>query len=286
MKWEDRRRSSNVEDRRGGSARRPRGKLAIGGVSGIVVILGVVAFGAATGTDVSGVLGALVGGGGGSSAPANTAPVDEESAEFISVVLADTEDAWGQIFQARGQRYEPPTLVLFRDEVQSACGMQSAAVGPFYCPGDRQAYIDLSFFDELGNNYGAPGDFAQAYVLAHEVGHHIQTLTGVSNRVRAMKRGRPEAERNQLSVLQELQADCYAGIWAHHAQRGDLLEAGDLEEGLRAAAAIGDDTLQRRAGRRVAPESFTHGSAEQRVRWFRVGLDSGDMNRCDTFAGR
>ncbi|MFK7985028.1 MAG: neutral zinc metallopeptidase [Sandaracinaceae bacterium] len=286
MKWEDRRRSSNVEDRRGGGGRRPRGKLAIGGVSGIVVILGVVAFGAATGTDVSGVLGALMGGGGGSSAPANSAPVDGESAEFISVVLADTEDAWGQIFQAQGQRYEPPRLVLFRDEVQSACGMQSAAVGPFYCPGDRQAYIDLSFFDELGNNYGAPGDFAQAYVLAHEVGHHIQTLTGVSNRVRAMKRGRPEAERNQLSVLQELQADCYAGIWAHHAQRGDLLEAGDLEEGLRAAAAIGDDTLQRRAGRRVAPESFTHGSAEQRVRWFRVGLDSGDMNRCDTFAGR
>ena len=258
----------------------------VGGLGGLALIVGVVIFGAATGTDVSGVLGLLTGGGGqASSAPASSEALGGERAEFVSVVLADTEDAWGRIFQERGQRYAPPTLVLFRDQVDSACGMQTAATGPFYCPGDRHAYIDLSFFDQLEQRFGAPGDFAQAYVLAHEVGHHVQTLTGIGQRVRQLERGRSETQRNEISVRQELQADCYAGIWAHFAQRGDLLEAGDLEEGLRAAAAIGDDTLQRRSGRRVAPESFTHGSAEQRVRWFRTGFQSGDMDRCDTFAG-
>ncbi|MCB9596215.1 MAG: zinc metallopeptidase [Sandaracinaceae bacterium] len=276
MRWQDGRRSDNVEDRRGQKGGRG---LKVGGAAGVVIVLGVVVFGVATGTDVSGLLDALAGPAGSGGA---TSPADDARAEFISVVLADTEDTWGPIFQARGQTYTPPRLVLFRDRVDSACGMQSAATGPFYCPGDRQAYVDLSFFDELDQRFGAPGDFAQAYVLAHEIGHHVQTLTGVSAQMHALERGRSEAERNELSVRQELQADCYAGVWGHHANRRDLLEAGDVEEGLRAAAAIGDDTLQRGAGRTVTPESFTHGTSAQRTRWFRVGFDSGDMSRCDT----
>ncbi len=277
MKWEAGRRSDNVEDRRGSKGGR---RLKVGGATGILLVLGVVAYGAATGTDVSGLLSMLTEPGGGGGAPS---PEEDARAEFVSVVLADTEDTWTPIFAQRGERYAPPRLVLFRDRVDSACGMQSAATGPFYCPGDRQAYIDLSFFDELDRRFGAPGDFAQAYVLAHEIGHHIQTLTGVSQRVRAMERGRSEAEQNELSVRQELQADCYAGVWGHHANRRDLLEAGDVDEGLRAAAAIGDDTLQRRAGHAVAPESFTHGTSDQRVRWFRRGFETGDMSQCDTF---
>ena len=282
MRWQDKRRSANVEDRRGGGGVRKRGGVKKLGVGGLVIVLGIVAYGVYSGRDVSGLLNAVAGGGEGSSATAP--PEDDERAAFVSVVLADTEQTWGELFTQRGERYAPPTLVLFRDEVDSACGIQGAATGPFYCPADRKAYIDLAFFDELHRRFEAPGDFAQAYVLAHEVGHHIQTLTGVSRRVAAMKRGRSEAEQNALSVRQELQADCYAGIWAHHAQRRDLLEEGDLEEALRAAAAIGDDTLQRRARGRVAPESFTHGSAEQRARWFRVGFQRGALDACDTFA--
>jgi predicted metalloprotease len=227
---------------------------------------------------------------GGGQAPVETsAPVDspEEAAEvdFVSVVLADTEDTWTPLFAQMQQSYAAPQLVLFRDGVTSACGFADTAVGPFYCPGDRRVYLDLSFFDELHNRFGAPGDFAQAYVIAHEVGHHVQTLTGVSSRVHQQQQRLGEAEANALSVRLELQADCYAGVWAHHAERSrDLLETGDIEEGLRAANAIGDDTLQRNAGRRVSPDSFTHGSAEQRQRWFQTGFDSGSVQACDTFA--
>ena len=286
MRWQDRRRSQNVDDRRGGGGKGRRG-LKVGGAGGLLLIVGIVVVGAATGTDVSGLLEAVAGGGGGGGGGGGAAasPEEDARAEFISVVLADTEDTWGPIFQAQGERYTPPRLVLFRDRVSSACGMQDAATGPFYCPGDRQAYVDLSFFDELARRFGAPGDFAQAYVLAHEIGHHVQTLTGVADRLRAQKRGMSEAQRNALSVRQELQADCYAGVWGHHANRRNLLDPDDLSEGLRAAAAIGDDTLQQGAGRRVRPESFTHGSSAQRMRWFRVGYDSGDMARCDTYRG-
>lgn len=284
----DGRRSSNIEDRRsqGGGARRGA-KLSGGGLVLMLIVGGVMI---AMGKDPSEVISLLSQGAGSSStgtttsAPAN--PEEDATADFVAVVLADTEDTWASIFASQGQRYEEPGLVLFRDSVESRCGFQSAAVGPFYCPPDRKVYIDLSFFEQLDQRFGAPGDFAQAYVIGHEVGHHLQTLMGTSQRVRAAKRGLPEAQANALSVLQELQADCYAGIWAHHAQRRNILEPGDLEEGLRAASAIGDDTLQRRSGGRVTPESWTHGSSAQRVQWFRTGFESGDVQRCDTFEGR
>jgi predicted metalloprotease len=202
-------------------------------------------------------------------------------------VLADTEDTWGAIFAAGGQTYEPPTLVLFSGAVQSACGFAQAAVGPFYCPGDRKVYIDLSFYQELQSRFGAPGDFAKAYVVAHEVGHHVQTLLGISERNMAARQRASEAEANALSVRQELQADCFAGIWAHNADRSrQLLEAGDIEQGLNAAAAVGDDRMQKQSRGYVSPESFTHGSSEQRVRWFKRGFEAGTMDACDTFASR
>ena len=212
------------------------------------------------------------------------APANDPQAEFVAVVLADTEDTWTRIFAENGQQYRPPVLVLFEDAVQSACGSASSAVGPFYCPGDRKVYLDLSFFRDLDRRFGAPGDFAQAYVVAHEVGHHLQTLLGVSSRVASMQRGMSETQANALSVRQELQADCFAGVWGHHANSRQLLDEGDVEEGLQAAAAIGDDRLQRQATGYVAPESFTHGSSEQRVQWLRRGLSSGRMESCDTFS--
>jgi hypothetical protein len=212
-------------------------------------------------------------------------PEEARAADFVSVVLADTEDTWGRYFTEHGSgTYPAPTLVLFRESVESACGFQSSAVGPFYCPADRKVYLDLTFFGEL-ERLGAPGDFAQAYVIGHEIGHHLQTVLGVSQRLAQQKRGLPEAERNALSVRQELQADCFAGVWAHHAHaQRQILETGDVEEGLAAAASIGDDTLQRRAGGRLTRESWTHGSSAQRVRWFRVGLQSGDLAACDTYS--
>ena len=289
MRWKQGRRSTNVVDRRApGPARRFGGRGTRVSGCGAVVILAVALVVWALGGDPLAVLRALTGadGGGGptSGAPMQPSPADDEQADFVSVVLADTEDTWRQLFAAGGAAYQPPRLVLFREAVESACGYGTAAIGPFYCPADRMVYLDLSFFDDLDRRFGAPGDFARAYVVGHEVGHHVQTLTGVSERVRAMKRGMGEADANALSVRQELQADCYSGVWAHHAERQrDLLEPGDLEEGLRAAAAIGDDTLQRRARGRVVPESFTHGSAEQRVEWFRRGFDNGRMDACDTF---
>jgi predicted metalloprotease len=209
---------------------------------------------------------------------------DDPQAQFISVVLADTEQTWGEIFSQRGAAYAPPVLVLFSDATQSACGVGQSAMGPFYCPSDRKVYLDLSFFRELDERFGAPGDFAQAYVVAHEVGHHVQTLLGLSDRVAAARARGSERDANALSVRTELQADCYAGVWGHYANARGLLEGGDAEEGLRAASAIGDDTLQRQAQGRVVPESFTHGSSEERVRWLRRGLDSGNLEACNTFA--
>lgn len=299
MRWEDGRRSDNVEDRRGqsprysaagaaplllrflpGLMRSKTGRILL--VGGVLVIFG----GRMLGVDV---LGLLLGGGqaGTSSSPASLSEEQQQLADFVSVVLADTEDTWHAIFREQGRAYREPTLVLFSGRVNSACGMASAAVGPFYCPGDQQLYIDLSFFRDLSQRHGAPGDFAQAYVVAHEVGHHVQTLLGISNQVHKAGVGRTKAEVNSLSVRQELQADCFAGLWGHAANVDRrLLDPGDLEEALRAATAIGDDRLQREAGQQVVPDSFTHGSSEQRVRWFKAGFDSGDIAACDTFSAR
>jgi predicted metalloprotease len=210
---------------------------------------------------------------------------NDEGAQFVSVVLADTEDTWTEIFQAGGERYQPPKLVLFTGVVRSACGTAQAAMGPFYCPSDQKVYIDLGFYRELRERFRAPGDFAQAYVIAHEIGHHVQTLLGTSQQVRQMQEQSSKQQGNALSVQLELQADCYAGVWAHHANRArQILEEGDVEEGLNAASAIGDDNIQRQTQGTVVPESFTHGSSQQRVTWFRRGLESGSMKNCDTFA--
>lgn len=212
---------------------------------------------------------------------------EKELAQFISVVLADTEDTWHALFKATGMQYEEPRLVLFRKSVTSACGMGSAQMGPFYCPADRKVYLDLSFYDDLKNRHGAPGDFAQAYVLAHEIGHHVQTITGISGKVRTARKNQSQSRVNKLSVMQELQADCYAGIWAHHAYRSrQILESGDIEEGLAAASAIGDDRLQKQAQGYVTPDSFTHGSSKQRVNWFETGFEKGTLKDCDTFSAR
>jgi predicted metalloprotease len=217
-----------------------------------------------------------------SSAPRSAA--EDSMADFVSVVLADTEDTWHNLFNELGGTYQEPKLVLFSGVVESACGNAQAAMGPFYCPNDRKVYIDLSFYDDLRNRHQAPGDFAQAYVIAHEIGHHVQTLLGISEQVRAYQNRVSPVEANQLSVRQELQADCFAGIWAHHAQRSrHLLESGDIEEGLNAASSIGDDRLQYEAQGYVVPESFTHGSSAQRVRWFQQGFDRGNLEACDTF---
>jgi predicted metalloprotease len=245
---------------------------------GVVVIFG----GRLLGIDL---LPLLLGGGTPTTAQYQPSPEEQELVEFASVVLADTEATWQNEFSARGGQYREPTLVLFTGRVSSACGLASSAVGPFYCPADQKLYLDLSFFDDLAQRHDAPGDFAQAYVIAHEVGHHVQTLLGISEEVRRLGRGRPEAEVNALSVRQELQADCLAGLWGHHANVDrKMLDPDDLDEALAAASAIGDDRLQREAGGRVVPDSFTHGSSAQRVKWFRTGFDSGRLEDCDTFA--
>ena len=276
MKWQGRPGSGNIQDRRGMGMGLPIG----GGIGGLVLLL---LFSALTGTNPVD----LINGSEPSDETEATTGVrdDDPGAQFVSVVLADTEATWGEIFQTRGEAYEPPTLVLFTQATQSACGVGQSAMGPFYCPADRNVYLDLSFFHDLETRFGAPGDFAQAYVVAHEVGHHVQTITGLSSRVTsARERAGSEREANALSVRQELQADCYAGVWGHYAAQRSLLEPGDAEEGLRAAAAIGDDRLQQQTQGRVAPESFTHGSSEDRMRWLRRGMDSGRMDACDTFA--
>ena len=282
MLWENGRRSENVEDRRGIGV----GGIAGGGVGVVVIALIAMFFG----VDPRVIL-QEAGQGPAPSGQQQAVPVDpvqDKLKDFVSVVLADTEDTWGKIFQRGGSTYERPKLVLFTGAVRSACGLAQSAVGPFYCPGDRKVYIDLEFYKMLEKRFGAPGEFAKAYVLAHEVGHHVQNLLGISGKVHAAMERSSRERANQLSVRQELQADCYAGIWANHANRSrHILEAGDVESGLNAAAAIGDDRLQKQAQGYVAPESFTHGSSAQRVQWFRRGLESGELSACDTFkAGR
>jgi predicted metalloprotease len=283
MRWEGRRESRNIEDRRG---MRVPGARGVGFGCGTLIFVLVISW--LTGANPLQLLGLL------SSveqmapppaarqAPAGPPPADDPQARFISVVLADTEDVWNQVLPGR---YREPTLVLFDGRVASACGLTSAAVGPFYCPGDEKVYLDLSFFRELSRRFGAPGDFAQAYVVAHEVGHHVQKVLGISDQVTALQqRARSEEQANALSVRLELQADCFAGVYANRSQQ--YLDPGDVEEGLQAAAAIGDDRIQQQTQGYVAPESWTHGSSEMRVRWFRQGMESGDPERCDTFGGR
>ena len=281
MRWERGRRSDNIEDRRG---MRVGGKgLAGGGIGAIVLALVAMYFG----VDPSVVLnqaGGLANAPQETSQPAPSSPEEERQKAFMSAVLADTEDVWGGIFAASGQTYRQPKLVLFSGAVESACGHASAAMGPFYCPGDQKLYLDMSFFNDLARRHDAPGDFAQAYVVAHEVGHHIQTLLGISEKVHAARQRAGEAESNALQVRMELQADCFAGVWAHHAQaQRQVLEPGDIEEALAAAAGVGDDRLQQQARGYVVPESFTHGSSEQRMRWFQRGMTTGDPGQCDTF---
>lgn len=300
MRWRGNQQSNNVEDRRGESA---PGRLG-GGGGGIIRLLPVVyrflgfkgtviaALGIGAYLMFTGNLGVLTGTGGLTDpAGAQKSELVVESAEeqelvnFVSVVLADTEQTWHTLFQQQGNTYQEPRLVLFRNAVNSACGLGQAAMGPFYCPGDHKVYIDLSFYSDLKNRFKAPGDFAQAYVIAHEIGHHVQTLLGISEKVQQRRRGLSEADANQLSVRQELQADCLAGVWAFHAdQSRQMLEEGDVEEGLAAASAIGDDRLQKQSQGYVSPDSFTHGSSAQRVKWFKIGLERGVVNACDTFA--
>jgi len=282
MRWQMGRRSNNVEDQRGSGV---GGGVVVGGVGTLVLAL----IALALGVDPSIVL--------------NTAqqqqssqitrnsqprsPQQEKLVDFVSVVLADTEDTWQEIFQKSGETYREPKLVLFTGVVRSACGQAQAAMGPFYCPVDQKVYIDLSFYQDLKNRHNAPGDFAQAYVIAHEVGHHVQTLLGISQQVQRAKQQGSKTQANQLSVRQELQADCFAGIWAHNADRSrQILETGDVEEALNAATSIGDDRLQREAQGYIVPESFTHGTSAQRVRWFKRGLASGSLKECNTFNTR
>lgn len=295
MRLDDEQESSNIVDRRGdGGGGGGFGGLPIGrGGMGIgtLIIVGVLAL--VMGVNPLELLGAAGGSGVGGpgvgqpqqQAPARKAALDGQHDRFIARVLGSTERTWGEIFPEQvGEAYPQPKLVLFEGGVNSGCGPANSGMGPFYCPADRNVYLDASFFDDLSRRFGAPGDFAAAYVIAHEVGHHIQTVLGISEQVQRARRSAGEAQGNALSVRQELQADCFAGVWAHHNR--DLLEPGDVEEGMRAAQAIGDDTLQRGAGQRVNPESFTHGTSEQRMRWLRRGLESGQMNSCDTFAAR
>lgn len=281
MRWQGSRRSSNVEDYRGQRFGGTGLKLGVGGT-----LLALVA-GYFLGIDPRLILGLAENvPAGGQTPTAQTGVPQDAEGQFIAAVLGETEDAWSAIFQQRGATYEPPKLVLYSDQVQSACGFASAAAGPFYCPPDRRVYIDLNFYKELEQRFQAPGDFAKAYVLAHEVGHHVQNLMGTASQVRAAQQRASEQESNQLQVRMELQADCYAGIWANHADRQrQILEQGDVEEALAAASAVGDDTIQKRSRGVVVPESFTHGSAQQRMSSFQRGLQSGSLEACDTFSG-
>ena len=282
MKWEGNRQSDNVEDRRGDGAPMLGGRsIGIGTI--VVALIG----GWVLGINPLTLLGVLSGGGSvvQAPAPAQAPPAHDTMAQFVSTVLADTDDVWGPIFQQGGGAYREPRLVLFRGAVPTACGTGQAAMGPFYCPGDQKVYIDLSFYDQLKNQLGAPGDFAQAYVIAHEVGHHVQHLLGISGQVEQMRGRVSQVAYNRLSVKLELQADCLAGVWAHHAdQQRQILEQGDIEEAMNAAAKIGDDALQRAQTGQVVPDSFTHGTSVQRQRWFRTGLQSGSVQACDTFS--
>ncbi len=277
MRWRGERQSTNIEDRRGMSA----GRVAVGGGLGTIVILVLALL---FGVNPQTLLEQLPGEqqpGVQTSRPQN--PQEEELRQFVAVVLAKSEDVWTDVFQKNGRQYRKPTLVLFTDQVRSACGIAGAAVGPFYCPADEKVYIDLAFYEQLRREFSAPGDFAQAYVVAHEVGHHVQNLLGINDRVTSLQRQVTEAEANQLSVRLELQADFFAGMFARYVQNQGLLEAGDVEEALRAASAVGDDQIQRRTAGYVVPDSFTHGTSEQRLRWFKRGYETGDMRQGDTF---
>jgi uncharacterized protein len=284
MRWEGREGSSNVEDRRGMRVGRGAG-LGCGGLL-VVAVIAIL-----TGADPQQLLQLL--GEAAQAPPSQTGPAQpgqskpqDQLGQFASVVLRDTEVTWEQVFASRGSRYQPPQLVLFDQAVRSACGLNSSAVGPFYCPLDRKVYLDLGFFNEMARRFGAPGDFAAAYVIAHEVGHHVQTLLGVGDQVNRLRQRASEAESNQLSVRMELQADCLAGVWGHYANTRQVIEPGDFEEGLGAAAAIGDDRLQELGQGYVQPESWTHGSSEQRATWLRQGLAGGRIEDCDTFRAR
>jgi hypothetical protein len=285
MRWKGQRQSTRVDDRRGSGGVVKGGAKLSGGMIVIAIIYAVV-----TGQNPLSLLGGMMQQNTGTnqqqvSIPKQQSAAEQESAEFSSVIFASTEDIWQQVFSQAGQQYQPPSMVLFDGQVQSRCGVNSEAVGPFYCPGDNNVYLSLSFFRQL-EKMGAPGDFARAYVIGHEVGHHIQNITGTEKQVRAwQQQAKSQAEVNQLSVFMELQADCLAGVWAHHANKQqNMLEPGDIEEGLRAAASIGDDTLQQKAGRRVNVEGFTHGSSEQRVKWLKRGLQTGHYDSCNTFS--
>ena len=281
MRWSGGRRSSNIEDRRGA---RGGSRIVGGGLSTIVLILVALYFG----VDPSFLIDGLQSSGGASqsgSQPTAEELQNDPLADMIAVVIGDTEDVWREIFASRGSQYQEPTLVLFSGSTRSACGLGQAAMGPFYCPADQKAYIDLSFYDDMRTRFQAPGDFAQAYVIAHEIGHHVQNLLGISGEVRRAQQASGKAEANQLSVRLELQADCLAGVWAARADRArGILEAGDVEEALNAASAIGDDRLQKQSRGTVVPESFTHGTSQQRQHWFGKGLESGDPDSCDTFS--
>jgi predicted metalloprotease len=280
MKWEGNRESSNIEDRRGTSGLGGR-SIGIGGV--IVALVASVLFGVDPGTVLS-----MLGGGPAVptqvEAPAGQAPANDRVAQFVSVVLADTEDTWQEIFRSNGASYPQPRLVLFSGQTPTACGTGQSATGPFYCPGDQKVYIDLSFFRLMQQRFNVSGEFAQAYVIAHEVGHHVQHVMGIMDKVNGVRRRGSQAQANALSVRLELQADCFAGVWAHHAHEArNILEAGDIEAALNAATAIGDDALQKQSQGYVVPDSFTHGSSAQRVRWFRRGIESGQVASCNTF---
>lgn len=282
MKWQNREGSRNVEDRRGQSSGR-RGGVAAGGVGGIILAV-VVMIAGYNGVDLSFLLGD-------SSAPSSTSSqtykpsaAEQELARFTSVTLKTTEDAWKDIFRNAGKSYTPPKMVLYTGETSTSCGYGQSAMGPFYCPADQTLYIDLSFYQDMQKKLGGGGDFALGYVIAHEVGHHVQHLLGTERQVRNAQKGRPQSEVNRLSVLLELQADCLAGVWGNYVQRQGILETGDLQEALNTAEAIGDDRLQRQSGGRVVPDSFTHGTSKQRYEWFNRGFKSGSPNQCDTFA--
>ncbi len=279
MRWEFGRRSDNVEDKRG---KKVSPGVIGGGIGGLILTLIAIFLG----VDPAIINQIILQDDGYSGSTQTTSQPRDEMGQFVSVVLADTEDTWNSLFRRMGKNYREPRLVLFDDAVESACGYANAAVGPFYCPPDQKVYLDLSFFRDLKNKLGAPGDFARAYVVAHEVGHHVQNLMGISDQVRSVQNRVSQVEANKLSVKLELQADCFAGIWAHHAQRSrQILEPGDIEEALNAAASIGDDRLQRQSRGYVVPESFTHGSSAQRVKWFKRGIQSGSVDKCNTFAG-
>jgi len=297
MRWKDRRQSSNVEDQRsqgggrggggfgrGGGMRIPIGRsVGGGGISGIIILVVVFFALRACGIDPLEILAQMDGESGGGGTRVTTTQGSDEMAQFAGVVLAETEDVWNGIFQAKGATYREPSMVLFSDQVRSACGFASAASGPFYCPGDSKVYLDLDFFGELDSRFGASGDFAQAYVIAHEVGHHVQNIIGVLPAFNRQRQTLSQVEANRMSVRVELQADCFAGIWAHFTEQKGLLEAGDIDEALNAANQIGDDTLQKRTQGYVVPDSFNHGTSVQRREWFTRGLETGRMDDCDTF---